>query len=122
MLDYPWTAAEVWELVKDWPAEAKPKGVVVSWPKGMNSPEYAHLHHWSYLADSGGLTHVPDHLAAALHAHAGLVWLMDHCPVAVMLSRWNDGSVGVQFLANGDWHVGPTDLHAVSAAVRAVAG
>jgi hypothetical protein len=112
MLDYPWTATEVQSIVGSWPEDARPTNLHY-YPSEYGYPAYWYHSNYDAMLDAH---------AAALHAMAGLVWLLDHCPVAVMLNRWHDGGVGVQFLANGDWHAGPTDLHAVSAAVRAVAG
>lgn len=117
MPDYPWTAAEVFELVRGWPEEAMP-----------NHGRYGRYGAWDddpigYMV---GGRYVPPSVATALHAMAGLEWLATVDVIEIqfdhesdyLLCRWAETDGNSRIIGQ---HTGPTLLHAVSAAVRAVA-
>lgn len=110
------TAGDIWELVKGWPGEARPRYLEFIGRSWYDDGKYLGTHH-----------------AAALHVASGLEWLAGRSRIAPVLwdmgesswaathhdERWKiDNAWGDDFeeLASG-----PTLLHAVSAAVMAVA-
>jgi hypothetical protein len=109
------TASEVYELVKGWPDEARPKQL--EFLRKQWRPT-------NYLRNDPPLF---DFHAADLHALAGLRWLAQVDVVEVQFDHESDWLVCLWTEAKGvavreSQHPGPTLLHAVSDAVMAVKG
>lgn len=108
------TAEQVWELVKDWPEEARPIGV--RYADNLVRDDGC-LGYWHFVGP--GSLRIPDAHAAALHVASGIEWLAGDAQQFPQLHRQGD-EWGVYAGPIAKLRTGPTLLHAVSAAVMAV--
>lgn len=117
MVEHEWTAEDIFELVKDWPVEAKVEGAECRFGYIARGAEwYAH-----------GMP-ISTHHTALIHAASGIEWLavMGRNAYGPTVTQWPDhGTFGVVcYMCDGSDIVtrgyGPTLLHAVSYAVMAV--
>lgn len=114
MTDFNWTAENLYELVKELPDGARPDGLV------YHGPDTGKCYDWEMkTCDGGGWGPVP--VAHAVLAHTGSVlgWLASKQFIEVVQTQ------------DGKWHAygrdlvsgsGPTLLHALCAAAKAVGG
>lgn len=110
MSEYAWTAAEVYELVKGWPEEARPRSCYFVKPVDARFDAT-----WNSSDDSAAYDPAWDIAwvhAAALHVASGLEWLC--CNAYAPLMRMVAGRFELK--ARGT-HTGDTPLHAISAAI-----
>lgn len=118
------TAAEIYELVKDWPREAWPERVYYKSECGIEFFIHADQNYADVCA-------LPSPAISLMFEASGLAWLLKEAFVVRLFAMDGHGRTQITLSGSGatarKWGLdprfeGPTRLHAISAAVRAAKG